>query len=813
MTTRHLTGVYASGYAVAAGVTTLIVDAGARVYGSGVSAGAYLQIDNYGTIKASDKYGLDLLAGGSLTNAAVVEGARDGVNLQAGGAVVNGTPQNAAALISGTRYGVHARYGRATVSNFGTISGGAGGLLLTAGGLVTNGSDGATSATIAGGDYGIEVRYGPAAITNLGTIAGTYKGGVELKAGGSITNGGTASASASIMGYFNGVYASDRQAQITNFGAIDGEHFDGVQLTAGGVVANGAGSASGARITGYSSGIYASDKAATVTNFGTVAGGHFDGVALTAGGYVANGGTATARSLLTGYDAGVYASGRVATVINFGTIIGSRSAGIDLMDGGSIANVGATVARSLISGLVGVYAGPAGVATVNNFGTIEGTGGVAVDLRSAGDRLIAENGSVWIGAVQGGGGGLELASGTGAITGLGAGGRVSGAETLSFSGFGSYLLDAGSAWKLVGGNVLGGAQSLTTAASLDLAGALTGTGTFDVAGGVTTVAAAAVIGVRNWSETGGTISFGESLAYKGFFRQAAGASIVLASGERLTLSAAALLDGSITGAGSMLIGSGVVGGLSIGGTIDLGVTGAVSQGGVVTVGDAGGGAATLSLAKTAVWRLGAGSIDRGAATTSRIVDDGLLIKNAGVGTSTIATPIVDYGIVEAATGTLDLAQSLSGSGALRIDASARLQVDAAASGALTASFNGANATLAMTSPDSFAATIAGFAVSDVLDLKGLTATGASVGAGDKLNIVDGATTIASLQLAGSYAGATFTVGSDGAGGTDIRLAAAAGGGPHALVAAMVRLAAPAASTSGTSTAAEPSHPSLFSPRP
>jgi hypothetical protein len=106
----------------------------------------------------------------------------------------------------------------------------------------------------------------------------------------------------------------------------------------------------------------------------------------------------------------------------------------------------------------------------------------------------------------------------------------------------------------------------------------------------------------------------------------------------------------------------------------------------------------------------------------------------------------------------------------------------------------------MRSAKTFAATISGFAVSDTFDLLETTATGASVNGSDQLVIVDGATTVATLQLSGSYAGTTFGAGSDGNGGTDITIVDGESlspmmprtSSPHLLVAAMAAMGAGAA---------------------
>jgi hypothetical protein len=83
------------------------------------------------------------------------------------------------------------------------------------------------------------------------------------------------------------------------------------------------------------------------------------------------------------------------------------------------------------------------------------------------------------------------------------------------------------------------------------------------------------------------------------------------------------------------------------------------------------------------------------------------------------------------------------------------------------SFDGASATLALASPSSFAATISEFAAGDTIDLLKISATAAVLENGDQLLITKGQTTIATLQLAGTYTGYTFNTVSDGHGGTDV----------------------------------------------
>jgi hypothetical protein len=100
-----------------------------------------------------------------------------------------------------------------------------------------------------------------------------------------------------------------------------------------------------------------------------------------------------------------------------------------------------------------------------------------------------------------------------------------------------------------------------------------------------------------------------------------------------------------------------------------------------------------------------------------------------------------------------------------------LELGSSAAATLGLTFGGASATLALTNPASFAATIEGFAATDKIDLVNIAATAATLETGDQLLITNGANTVATLQLSGAYTGYTFNTVSDGHGGTDIRATA------------------------------------------
>jgi hypothetical protein len=785
MTVKILTGTYSAGYTLAAGYSGLVLDSTAVVGGAGVTVGFNASVVNYGAIHATAAHA-------------------DGVSLAAGGAVTNGSATATASLVEGYYAGISISGGPATIVNFGAIrstfdqkvGGGAGVVLGAGGGTVTNGAATDTSAVITGdyfGTAGIIDKYAAITVTNFGRIGGGASGnaGLYLKLGGRVTNGSTADATATIYAItIAGV------ATVSNLGTLRGANLSArsVNLVAGGALTNGSASDTQALIEGYAVAGAAGVALTTIANYGTVLGG------VIASGTLINGSATDLGATITGlYDAGVQLSGGL--IENFATITGVVSAinmkslstpggavkgtlvngsvidttalieGSIVMSSGKIANYATignvfmskgglvlngsavdTIASmsyiyavssptvtnfgTLTSGIV-LYTGRltngatndsaalieragegvramANATTVTNFGTIASTnGGLALVFGSAQDRLIAEAGCTFVGEVQGGGGVLELATGKGTIVGLGVTGTVSGAETLVFSRFGSYVLDKRTSWTLAGTNMVDGGDSLT-------------------------------------------------------------------------------------------------------------VAGSVTQTGAVTIGDTTTSAGSLSIASGAVWTLsGAVGIAEGTATTSSLGVAGTLKKSGAAGVSVIAVATNDTGLIQASAGTLDFSSKLTGTGALKINGGATLELDASVASTLSVAFNGASATLALTSPTTFAATISGFAVTDTVDLLKITATGASVNAGDQLVIVNGSTTVATLQLTGSYAGATFTVGSDGHGGTDVTLLTTAGASSSTvpvlssqrLITAMASLGATPASATVSASRTEGWTPTLLEPGP
>jgi hypothetical protein len=539
----------------------------------------------------------------SVTNYGTIQGvhagftAGDGLYLGDGGGLVNGGTEDRTALVEGTA-GVVINGASGAVANFGTIlaqgSGGYDAVFVGAGGVVTNGSVADVTARIEGG-VGVNL-VGAGGVANFGTIVGSVNQGVVLYGGGNVTNGAASDAGASIDGVHQGV-GLVFSGMVTNFGTIFGSGVyngaTGVQMNSGGRLVNGTVRDVGASIAGYTGVLLGGPG--TVTNYGAIDGlgasGAQYGVDLADGGTVINGvGTDRTASIEGG--GGVVFNSAPGTLENSGAIVGAANTwGASLGDGGvvvngsfnnstaliqgysglflydglamnygtisavsnngpavrigsaSITNGAAGQSGALIEGgLYGVFA-PVEAVTVTNYGTIAGA--VAVVFGSSADVLNVEAGSSFVGAVLGGGGTLDLASGVGTLTGLlSSGGNVtvSGSMTATtFQNFGTVEVGAGAkftdkgAVTLAAGQVvndagtltLGGAKAAVTNAGLlettgsgvlTIAGVLANSGTLAVGGGTLTVKGA-VTGKGVATIGGGTLdlvsSFTQNVTFTG----------------------------------------------------------------------------------------------------------------------------------------------------------------------------------------------------------------------------------------------------------------------------------------------------------
>jgi hypothetical protein len=165
-----------------------------------------------------------------------------------------------------------------------------------------------------------------------------------------------------------------------------------------------------------------------------------------------------------------------------------------------------------------------------------------------------------------------------------------------------------------------------------------------------------------------------------------------------------------------------------------------------------------------------GQIELGGGTLTSTASSASLTNAVGAsfyGNGTVtASNFGNSGTIEASGGTLTLTDAVSGSGELEIDAGSNLVVGGAITSGATATFTGANATLTLDESSSFGATIGGLAESDIIDLVGISASGAHVNGSNQLVVTDNGETVDTLQLTGNNSGFDFVPQAVN-GGTDI----------------------------------------------
>ncbi len=880
MTTKILNGPYASAYLLQAPITTLIISANGSVAGNadyGVyakpTAQAAYTVANRGTVTGGG-VGVSLTDGGRVTNgtlagtAALIEGETGvqiggaagkvinlstiqsagaspvaAIHLASGGAVINGAASVTTALLYGYGDGVVVDAG-GTVTNFAIVHSGGGaksgdGVLLSGGGLLINGSANDTVASIYGYAAGVGLA-GAGTVSNFGTILGTgvYAGdtvaksdaGVSLGAGGSVTNGTIGSTDALIEGQ-TGISVTGAAGTVKNFGTVSssGDNAqNAITLYDGGSLTNGAATDTTATLYGYRVGVLGLD--ATVTNFGTIRGGGGSNPAvaidMVSGGRLTNGTNSDTAALVSGQTA-VLAIG-VETISNFATLDGS-TAGVVMIGGGQLTNGSATDARARILGGVsglGEDSASENGTTITNFGTIEvvGSASYAISLRaspSALSLLRVEAGSTIIGAIYGGGGTLDLASGLGTITSVavstsGGGDIVATGASDPYHDFGTLEIGKAADFTLTGAGTIaaGGLASLDiegvlgVTGSLSAAGAVKGGGTLAIESGETdfnlgaslSVAKVSVSGASalvdvatnltyagQWKQRGGTLMGSGNLEFTGAGDLFQNTTLDLAhttiNAASATLSGAIDLTGLLTVASPDLLVSDSPE-LTGGGTLEL--TGTATN---MVIGASKGTLLTnVDDTIEGAGRLGAGSlrltneadgiiegntkagltIDTGA---SKIINAGL-IEAYGVGHSlTITGAVASNGVLAAFGGALTVAGAVTGSGSVSIDKGGDAIFGSTFSQDVTFVASG---TLTLADSQDFKGSISGFskAGKTSLDLEDIAfgshtkIFSSSTKAFSILTVTDGSH-IAEIKLMGDYAGSSFAIASDGHGGTTV----------------------------------------------
>ncbi len=700
--------------------------------------------------------------------------------------------------------GIFLPSGAVALTNSGAIIGGAGGKggfggvggvgvdVSNAGGIDNTGliAGGAGGESASGGWGGTAIRFGPGgSVTNSGSIiggqigvidvapAGVYPAetgyGIVFASGGVVTNGSANATTALIQGV-TGI-SSSGPTTVTNFGAIEGIYAGGfhssvgygLDLRGGGRVNN---TGTAALIEGSNTGVYLgySGSAGSLTNDGAIEGGDDALILFSANDFVENGEKTDVTASLVG-ETGIYAgTNTFLSLSNFGTIEGKAGAGVFLGKDGVLTNGFSGSHAALIEGSsVGIYGYHK--ATVVNFGTIKGAV-ASVHFASASDRLTVEVGSVLSGVAVGGGGTLEMAKGTGTISGLGN----------AFIGFGVYEIDSGGSWTLSGTNALAG-QKITVTGTLVDAGTLSGFGTIGAsgtvsvtAGGTINASSATALFVQNHAVSNGGLmeatgkgglSLVSTVVSGGGTILAATASRVLIKGATIeggnlktagtglfeTGAGANVLDGTaakVTNSGSIKVMGGT--GLTLQGTIDgagtitlvtstaaavltIGSVGAtLTGGGQINMGNKAddaiiGAGATATLTNAGDKIVGAGLLggaqmtlvnDKGATINGKgsvglTIDTGAnTITNAGVleadqTTVTVKSAVTNSGTLLAYLGTLTLVASASGTGVTRIQGGTVIAEGAVFSQAVTFA-SGTTGTLELAHSQAYKNRISGF---------------------------------------------------------------------------------------------------------
>ena len=209
------------------------------------------------------------------------------------------------------------------------------------------------------------------------------------------------------------------------------------------------------------------------------------------------------------------------TVANSGLVDGQFD-GLVMYEGGSITNsAGGTIVGGNNGVQFGVYDEPGLQGTFDNAGTVMGN----VDFAATGGayRLIAEPGALFEGNIYGGGGVLELASGSsaGTLSGIGS----------SITNFTSLQFDGGSPWS-VSGNTAGltamsAITGLSAGDTIDLTG-VAATSEYFVNGALTLTNSAAVQTVLNFPDN-------SSLADFAFAPDGAGGTDIAGAGSGQTV--------------------------------------------------------------------------------------------------------------------------------------------------------------------------------------------------------------------------------------------------------------------------------------
>jgi hypothetical protein len=358
---------------------------------------------------------------------------------------------------------------------------------------------------------------------------------------------------------------------VDNFGTIDSTGTtagQGIQLLAGGTVDN---QTAGALIEGYNNGVLIEFAAGTVTNRGTIEGTGTNSLGVNffmAGGSITNGSATDTTALIEGAHNAVVINGGTGTVTNFGTMTNrATSHSVIVLDNGGAVTNGATLSHvALIAGTgggSGIYI-TGGAGAVTNFGSIVGS--TAVNLHTGG-AITNGNASATTATIT--------ATNGDAVLIQGATGRVTNFGTIDTTGTSPAVS------LIEGGHVINGNTTVTGALITGMGtgiyvGHLPGTVTnFGIIAATSTVHGTAVV-----LEAGGSVS------NEGTIQNAAtsNSAVYLRGGGSVTNADNGLILGRIVGAGNAISVRGGAGTVTNSGAIQSNTANGVylNGGGIVT---------------------------------------------------------------------------------------------------------------------------------------------------------------------------------------------------------------------------------------
>lgn len=522
------------------------------------------------------------------------------------------------------------------------------------------------------------------------------------------------------------------------------------------------------------------------------------------------------------------------------TLAGAQAAHALLLNdaGAIVADTGTLTLGGALTASAGVFALDAGGVVAG--GTLSASGGAfawnggtlsgasyqgTLDLTASGASLIIANGFTATGAGGTGQGDINATGGAASLTFAGtqtldnlridAGNAAGGGTSVNFD---TLTLGANALINQVGGN------ATASCWSIDSGTLVVNNGTWQALqfnGGADVVASITNNGLIAAANGGGFTLQGNDIANTGTISATLGSGIGISGYASMTNSGTILDAGGVAVASPNFVNNGLVelsgvndyfaivgtyGGpittiTSGTGTIDLSGSNVglrleqdqALNGGTVILGGSGNNITIshpypLNYAATA--SLGAGATIDITGTSGIIADDGYagdaLISSgtinetvAGASASIALQSFTNNGIVNVAGGDhLAIGNAIAGTGSLTMAAAGTLELTGSvATGQSLAFLDGAADLLKLDTPAAMHGTVTGFASGNTIDLAGINATSAAWNAGTLSLSLSGGGSLA-LAVAGSYASSNFILHSDGAGGTDVTLAAGTtGGGP------------------------------------